>query len=381
MKIFYGWRIVGASTVIQFLHGGLLMQAFGAYVAVLSHEFGWSKTSLSLGAAIQSLEGAVLGPALGWLMDRIGARLMVQVGIVFLGLGFIVLSQIDTLSGFYLAIVLLAVGSTFSGYFPLTVTIVHWFRRQRARALSTMALGLAFGGVAVPLVAWSMQAWGWRATALASGILAVGVGWPLARVLRRRPSDIGEHEDGLAVAPDASTAADATAQGDQRHFTAREALRTSAFWLLAMGHAFALLVVTAVNVHAISHMREGLGYSMGEASVVIALMTASQVAGVLAGVALGDRWDKRYVAAACMVGHMAGLLMLTFATHPGFLAGFAVLHGVAWGLRGPFMQALRADYFGLPSIGMIMGLSAFIISAGQVAGPMLAGAMSDLTGN
>ena len=114
------------------------MQAFGAYVAVLSEDRGWSKTALSAGAALQSLEGALIGPLVGWVMDRFGARTMVQAGIVLFGLGFIVLSQVDTLAGFYGAVVLLAMGTSLSGYFPLTVTLVHWFRRMRARALSTM---------------------------------------------------------------------------------------------------------------------------------------------------------------------------------------------------------------------------------------------------
>jgi MFS family permease len=63
------------------------------------------------------------------------------------------------------------------------------------------------------------------------------------------------------------------------------------------------------------------------------------------------------------------------------LGAFAVLHGAAWGLRGPFMQALRADYFGLQSIGMILGLSAILVSLGQVAGPLIAGIFADATGN
>jgi MFS family permease len=60
---------------------------------------------------------------------------------------------------------------------------------------------------------------------------------------------------------------------------------------------------------------------------------------------------------------------------------FAVLHGSAWGLRGPFMQAIRADYFGRSAIGMILGLSLMIIVVGQVGGPMLAGILADATGN
>jgi MFS family permease len=384
-KIFYGWRMVGAGALIQFLHGGLLTQAFGAYVAVLSDERGWSKTSLSGGAAIQSLEGALLGPALGWIMDRVGTRAMIQAGIVIFGLGFIALSQMETLAGFYTAVLLLALGSSLSGYVPLTVTIVHWFRRRRARALSIMSLGLAIGGVAVPLVAWTMQTFGWRATAFGSGVAAILIGLPLARLMRRQPSDIGEHPDGLPPeatgAPSPSGSGAPQALQEVRHFTAGEALRTRAFWLLALGHCLALLVVTAVNVHAISHMKEGLGYTVAQASLVITLMTAFQVVGVLTGAAMGDRWDKRLVAAGCMLAHMVGLLLLTYAHHPLLLVIFAMVHGTAWGLRGPFMQALRADYFGLQAIGMIMGLSAFIISIGQVAGPMVAGVLSDLTGN
>ena len=372
--------MVGAGGLIQFLQAGLLMQAFGVYVAVLSEDRGWSKTALSGGAALQSLEGALLGPLVGWVMDRFGARAMVQVGIVMFGMGFIVLSQVDTLPGFYGAIVLLALGTSLSGYFPLTVTLVHWFRRMRARALSTMGLGLALGGVAVPLVAWSMQTYGWRATAFGSGVLAIVCGLPLARVLRRHPRDVGETEDGLpADAPMPASAAPAPAP--HREFSAGEALRTRAFWLLALGHGFALLVVTAVNVHAISHMKEGLGYSVAQASLVITLMTVAQVGGLLIGASIGDRWEKRKVVAGCMLAHAVGLLMLTHAVHPLMLGGFALLHGGAWGLRGPFMQAMRADYFGLQAIGMSMGLSAFIISIGQVAGPMVAGAFADASGH
>jgi sugar phosphate permease len=291
------------------------------------------------------------------------------------------LSQIDSLTGFYVCSILLALGASLSGYFPLTVALIQWFERHRARALAIMSLGLALGGLMVPLVAWSMQHFGWRSTAMGSGLLVLLIGLPLATVIRRRPQDHGETVDGLP--PDAPHPAGG-AEADKPptfEFTARQALRTRAFWLLAMGHAFALLVVTAVNVHAISHMKEGLGYSVSQAALVILVMTVGQVAGVGLGALLGDRFDKRYVAAACMLGHAAGLLLLTYATHALEVGAFALLHGVAWGLRGPFMQAMRADYFGRNAIGTILGLSAALIALGQIAGPLVAGTLADMTGN
>jgi len=381
LKLFYGWRISFAGAALQFLHASLLVQAFGAYVAVLSEEKGWSKTALAGGAALQSIEGALLGPALGWLVDRFGPRAMVHVGVVLLALGFFGFSMLQSLGDFYAAIVVICIGTSLCGYFPFSVALVHWFERRRARALSLMSLGLAAGGIALPLVGWAMQNYGWQKMALASGVIILLVGLPLARVVRRNPAEVGETMDGLPPAPPPEPTPAGTVPAPARSFTAAQALRTRAFWLLGLGHGFALLVVTAVNVHAISHIKEGLGYSLAQASFVITLMTLAQACGVLLGAAMGDRWNKRYVAAGCMLSHMLGLLMLTYAVHPLMLGAFAVLHGVAWGLRGPFMQALRADYFGLQAIGMILGLSAIIISLGQVAGPLIAGVFADLSGN
>lgn len=373
--------MAGAAGLLQFLQSALLLQSFGAYVALLSEQRGWSKTALSGAAALQSVETAILGPALGWLLDRFGPRAMVQIGMLVFGAGFLLLSQIDSLAGFYAAAVLMAIGVSLGGYFPLTVALIQWFERYRARALSIMSLGLALGGVMVPAVAWSMTSFGWRATAFGSGLIIMALGLPLARVIRWRPQDHGQTVDGLPLAPTQTAGAVAGQPAAGPEFTARQALRTRAFWLLALGHGFALLVVTAVNVHAITHMKEGLGYSVTQAAFFIMILTFGQIGGVILSATIGDRFEKRLLAACCMFGHMLGLLLLTYATHPVQVAAFAVLHGTAWGLRGPLMQSIRADYFGRSAIGMIMGLSSVIIALGQIAGPMVAGMLADLTGN
>ena len=378
MKIFYGWRIVFAGGALQFLQNLLLNMAFGAYVAVLVEERGWSKTALAGGAALKSTESAILGPVLGWMLDRFGAQGLIRAGIVMFGVGFMLLSRIDTLGGFYAAFVILALGSSMCSNFPVSVAIIQWFEKRRARALSALQFGAALGGIFVVVVAWSIQTFGWRATAFGSGVIAILIGWPLAKVIRSRPEDHGETIDGLPPAPKDKPHADGP---PRRTFTAREALHTSAFWLISLGHSFSLFVVSAVNVHAITHMKEGLGYSIAQASLVIALVTVGQFFGVMLGWVIGEKFEKRLVAAACMLMHAAGLLMLTYAAHPATLAASALVHGTAWGLRGPFMQAIRADYFGRSSIGMIIGLSSLITVIGQIGGPIIAGALADWTGN
>jgi MFS family permease len=380
MKIFYGWRIVFAGGALQFLQSMLLNQAFGAYLAVLVAERGWSKTSLSGAAALKSTEAAVLGPALGWMIDRFGSRGVIRAGVVTFGIGFMLLSQVDTLVEFYAAFVIVALGASMCSNMTVSVTIIQWFEKRRARALSALQFGGALGGMFVVLVAWSIQSLGWRVTAFGSGVILILIGWPLARVMRSRPEDHGETLDGLPPAAKGS-GTEAHGSPSRRGYTAREALRTSAFWLISLGHGFSLFVVSAVNVHAITHVKEGLGYSIAQASLVITLVTVGQFFGVMLGWVIGEKFEKRLVAAACMLMHAAGLLMLTYATGPVILAASALTHGTAWGLRGPFMQAIRADYFGRRSIGMIIGLSAMITVIGQIGGPIIAGAFADWTGN
>jgi MFS family permease len=158
-------------------------------------------------------------------------------------------------------------------------------------------------------------------------------------------------------------------------------MRTPAFWLVSGGHALALLTVSAVMVHLVSHLTEGLGYSFQMAGWVVALMTGFQLLGQLAGGYLGDRLNKRLICAGCMLAHALGLLLVTFATVWWMVTAFAVLHGLAWGCRAPLMVALRADYFGPTSFGTIMGFSSLIVMLGMSGGPIVAGYMADVSGD
>ena len=82
-----------------------------------------------------------------------------------------------------------------------------------------------------------------------------------------------------------------------------------------------------------------------------------------------------------MIAHALGLLLVTFATSPWMVICFAILHGLAWVIRGPLMVALRADYFGARSFGTIMGFSSLIVMLGMASGPVVAGYMADTSGD
>lgn len=387
MKKFYGWRVVAASGTLQFFQSMLLNQAFGAYLAALVQDRGWSKTALSGAAALKSTESALLGPLLGWLVDRFGSQRVVRTGVIMFGVGFMLLSQTDTLATFYAAFVVLALGASMCSNMVVSVAIIQWFEKNRARALSSSQFGAAIGGLFVFVVAWVIQHYGWRVTAFGSGVLLIVCGWPLANMVKSRPEDMGQRIDGLppeakpANAPAADTAKSLPRGPAQGEYTARQALRTSAFWYLSIGHACSLFVVSAINVHAITHIKEGLGYSLAIASLYITIATAGQFVGVMCGWVIPERIEKRKVTALTMLLHASGMLLLTYATGPVILVLSALVHGMGWGLRGPFISAMRADYFGRHSIGMILGLSSMIMVIGQIGGPLIAGIFADWLGN
>src|SRR2546428_9569579 len=136
-RIFYGWYMVAAGCGLQFLQSSLLMQSFGAYVAVLRDDRGWSKTALSGAATLHQMEAAILGPVLGWIIDRFGPQGLIRIGVVVFGVGFMLFSPVETLLQVYGAFIVMAIRSSFWRFFPVHVAPIPWFRAlRRPRAVS-----------------------------------------------------------------------------------------------------------------------------------------------------------------------------------------------------------------------------------------------------
>ncbi|MGE0227169.1 MAG: MFS transporter [Dehalococcoidia bacterium] len=382
--VFYGWWMVAIGAGVQAAIAVLFNQAFGAYAAVLRKEFGWTRAELSGAFSMAGVESGILGPIVGWLLDRFGPRNVMIAGIALLGGGLIGFSFIQSLVGFYAVYFVMSVGSTLGGFLAVTTALVSWFSRHRAKALGITQIGFAAGGLLIPITVFSIERFGWRETAAVSGVLLWVTCIPLAMAMRRRPEYYGETVDGVpaGTAPPADArSARAVAADGSEDFTAREAVRTSAFWFISLGHGAALLIVSAVMVHLTLHLTENLGYTLTQASGFVALMTAAQVVGQVSGGFLGDRFDKRIIATVCMFVHAIGLLLVAFAVNTPMVLAFALMHGWAWGTRGPLMQAVRADYFGTSHFGKIMGVSLLIVTLGNTAGPIVAGLMADRTGD
>ena len=374
--LFFGWWVVLGSYVIQVLNGALLFHAFSAYILPLQAEFGWSRAAVSGVFSLIRAESGILGPLQGWAIDRYGPRAMMRAGIALFAAGYVYFSRVDSLWSFYAAFALIALGSSLGGFIPIATTITNWFARRRATALGLSMTGMGVGGLLIPLVVWSLTQYGWRDTAFFSGLAILVLGLPATQLMRHRPEDYGLRPDGDAT--DSDTATDDL--GDEPHFTARQALRTPAFWLLSIGHSSALLVVGTVLVHQIPHMVERVGLSQEAAATNVTLLLVFVIGGQLCGGWIGDRIDKRLIMALCMWMHAAALILFAHADSRFDSTVFAIVHGTAWGVRGTLINAIRADYFGRASYATISGFASLIIMIGMTIGPLFAGFLHDLTG-
>ena len=288
-----------------------------------------------------------------------------RVGLVIFAAGFMLFSRVETILAFYLTFALIALGSNLAGFPTVMVSIVNWFNRHRAKAIAVGQLGHPLGGIGVPIIVFALQAFGWRETALVSGVLVL--------LLRPAPH---EFVDGIAERTEHALR-DTSRQG----FSIRQAMRTRAFWLISIGHACSLLIVSAVMVHLVPHLTEGLGYSLTLAGGVVAFMTACHIGGQLLGGYFGDRLNKRLICAGCLVAHTVGLLLIAYAENVVMVIAFVLLYGTAMGIRGPLAVALRADYFGPKAFGTILGVSMSIAMIGMSTGPLVAAFTADAFGS
>ncbi len=110
-------------------------------------------------------------------------------------------------------------------------------------------------------------------------------------------------------------------------------------------------------------------------------MLMVSVAGRVFGGFLADRTNKRVLLVACMLSHTIGLILLAYATSMPQVVLFTIFHGIAWGARVPAQNAIRAEYFGLKSIGFILGLASIPVTMASVSAPIFAGWLADLRGD
>lgn len=376
-RFFYGWWIVAAAGGFQALFGALFFHGFGTFFVALQREFGWSRTLLSGAYSLARTEGGLLGPLEGVLIDRLGPRRVVLMGLAICAIGFLLFSRTRNPAWFYASYLVMSLGFSLAGWLTLSTAVNNWFIRRRATAMSFLSVGLSVGGLSVPLLALALEGWGWRGTSVGIAVLIMAVGVPMALVLRRRPEDFGLLPDGGA--PPLSPSPE-TLRAPSVDFSVWQAVRTRAFWAISLGHAVALIPTTAVVVHLIPFLENEVRLPLAVAATVVTVSTAVGIPAQVLGGWIGDRVEKRIALALLSAGQGLALLVLAVTHSLPVAMLFAVLHGATWGARAPLTTAIRGDYFGRRAFATISGSMNIVTTLGSIAGPLFVGSVADHIG-
>ena len=384
-RLYHGWWIVVATFVIQFMNASLLFHSFGVYFEYLRTDLQASRGAISGAFSMARMEEGLLGPLQGWLVTRFGPRTVVRVGVLFFGGGLMLFSTVQTVAMYYAVFLLMAIGTSMAGFITLNSTLANWFVKRRTVAMSWGQMGLPVGGLTIFIIAWSLSTYGWRPTAFASGFVAIGVGFVMSSLLRRAPEAYGLLPDGAQPSEQqpgtATESSRRIASPSEPQYTAVQAMKDRSFWLISIGHGMALFVVSVIIAHLIPHLQEDMGLTSVQAALPLTVIIGSSMAAQSFMGFVSDRFEKRYIAGACMVTHSIAMLIIAYTSSLPLIYFAGVLHGAAWGTRGPLMSSIRADYFGRKHFATIIGYSSMIVMIGAVVGPIFSGVMADNLGD
>ncbi len=363
------------------------MPGFGpvltVFVKPIQDELGWSYTTIATGFLIGSASGAVASSLTGWLVDRYGPRVVVALGGVGLAGALVGLSTIQEPWHFW-TFFGLARGSVIAGVeIGSSVAIAKWFVRQRGRTLAVKSMGQRSGQVVLPIVSFLiMDASDWRTAYVAlSGFACLAIIGPALVLMRSQPEDHGMLPDGTTDLRNA--------QGDRRpqarvveeeSWTLREARSTRAFWLITVFLICTPFVQGATNLHMapIFHDR---GLSEGQAVAIVSIFGMSSVSSILP---TGFIMERVHVRLGAMVQAVLVLTTMVLLLVPagGFPLAvlWAIIFGVAAGMRNVIEVLLLANYFGRASLGAIKGFTAPFRMISPF-GPVLAGFIRDESGS
>jgi MFS family permease len=374
--IYRGWAIAGVCALSIGAVLGTAQFAFSLFILPLEEEFGWSRTQVN-GALTFGVISSLLSPAIGNLMDRVGARWTMAGSIGIVAIGFLLRSQMTELWHFYLFSALIFVGLPGTTMLPAGRLVNIWFPRIRGRMMGIVTAGNNFGSmIAIPIIAALITMVGWRSTfiLIALGLFAFVI--LTALVIRDTEADV-EREQNKKWAPSES---DSRQKLDVNGgLTASEAMRTSAFWFLAVGMTLQQFVRTGVVSQLVPHLQQS-GFSLAMASGAMMLLAFFGMTSKLIFGRLSETITARLAYVVILALQAAGLSIL-------IVSGGSVITWVALGVFGLGMGGVGAltplvitDMFGLKQFGSIMGLTRMGVVIPVIVGPILAGMVFDATG-
>ncbi|MDP6771705.1 MAG: MFS transporter, partial [Anaerolineales bacterium] len=341
-KIFYGYIVVAIALIITAAIYGTVF-TFGVFIEPILADFGWGSAVLSGSLSVAIFISGFLGIFAGRLSDRFGPKKIVLACNLFFGLGYLLMSQVNSIWQLYLFFgVFVGIGMS-AGIAPLQSTVVKWFIEKRGLMVAISLMGMTGGNMIMPPIAnWLILLHGWRIAFIILGTVSFAIVFVVSLFLKSSPAQIGqvpygaEDMDGNESTP--------------RHITGlsfRESLYTTQLWLLCAFFfciSFAhLIIMTHIVPHAIN---QGISPTIS-ASILVVIGVAATAARIPVGF-LADRIGIRKTAIIIIALWMSSYVWISLTGDSVWsLFTFAVIVGLASSSLDILLALFVSDIFGM----------------------------------
>jgi len=381
MPFFYGWTVLFAASSSMVVRNAAASLTLAVFIFPMSEDLGWSRTLIAGAASLGGLVATVASPVVGWALDRYGARTILTVSILILGLSTISLAWATVPIAFYLAYGTGRVLFSSPLNIGSSVVVSRWFIRRRGRATGILFLSHSLGMVTFPLIAGLVIKYrGWEDAWVVLGVLVwvLALG-PVSMLVRQSPESVGLLPDGdLPDQGDSGT--DAAAAVEEVSWTLREAMRTPTLWILALATGSLFLLQSGTNIHQGAYfLDQGLG--VGVSAATLSLNAVFTGVGSIFWGWLVDRVPVRYTYAGVALMMAVALVLFPIADTTIEALAVASIFGMAVGGILVVPVVAYANYFGRRSLSAIRGVTEPFVSLGQAIGALFSGIIYDVTGS
>jgi MFS family permease len=370
-RVFYGWFTMGACFAVMLTQGGT-MWTFGVFLKPMAQDLQWSRAQVSSGYTAFLIGYVISVVTTGRLSDRYSPGPILLVSAILAGLGFSLCSQVHTVNHLRVLLFIGGLGGGANWSVP-TSTVQRWFF---ARERAGLALGITISGVGVGALIFALLAdylvsgRGWRDAYLMVGIIFFAVMAASSFVVKKAPGETGALSSGSGEAMNRLVL-------PRREM--RQILKSLSFAGITICQCIAVAAFQIITAHLVPYATD-IGIPSAASAAAMGLMGGSSIPGRIIGGHLSGRIPWQRILAFSHVGMGLSVLLLLFLEGAWMLYCFVLFYGLCHGSRVSAYLGILGDFFGMGSLGELIGIT---MAAGIFTGafaPYLAGFLFDVTG-
>jgi MFS family permease len=380
LQVHYAWVIIGLS-VLLYLGGGSITQAFGVVILPLQDEYGWGQGSITLAYGISAIISAVLSPVIGTATDKYGGRPVLFVGVVCFFIGTAMSAMATEVWHIWISYGLFLGVTQSCLNVALITTATYWFREKLGVGVGLLQCAQGVGPAGTTLLIGILLAhYDWR---VAFWSLGIGGGAAMAMIVfffRSKPSDMGLDPLGGAWSGAVGQKFSREIRMVRDKARAASIQSTSAFWKLVLVHylgcvSHAIVIVYIIPIAVLS----GVG-PVAAAGVLSTLALVSGLTRFLTPV-LADSLGARGTMAVMYVLQGLPVLMLFWTNDTWSFYLFAVVFGIGYGGEGSAFPIINRRYYGEGSLGRSFGWQLSGAMLGMATGGWIGGVLFGFYGD